>query len=80
RAQLLALKESQMVVVRYYGWRLPMFSMFPNAVNLWATDTAETPLPLFNILFFSVLILVAVTVWWKIRRFRQRRQAGNQPV
>ena len=68
RAQLLAGQPGQLAVVRYYGWRIPMLSMFPNATDLWATDVNEEPWPVFNILFFGLLALLCGWLWWKLRR------------
>lgn len=50
-----------------------MLGMFPNAVNVEAWDRDEGPFPVFNTIFFAVLALVVLTVWWKVRKFRQRR-------
>lgn len=74
RAQLLSRDESQMAIVRYYGWRIPMFSLFPNAVDVWATDVAEEPWPVFNIIFFTLLALLVATLAWRIRRWRAARR------
>lgn len=74
RAQLLSRDERQMAVVRYYGWRLPMFSLFPNAVDVWATDVAEEPWPVFNLLFFTVLALLIGSIAWRVRRWRAARR------
>lgn len=73
RAQMLARDNTQRALVTYYGWRIPMLGMFPNAVNIEAWDNDETPFPVFNTVFFVVLGLILVALWWKVRKFRQRR-------
>ena len=54
--------EPQWVVITHYGWRIEIFSMYPNAVDIRTVDSPEyLPLPWFNIFFFvglGVLILV----------------------
>jgi hypothetical protein len=74
RAQLLA-RDNKPVLVTYYGWRIPMLSLFPNAVNVQPWDSQDMPFPVFNTIFFVILALLVITVWWKWRRFRQRRAA-----
>ncbi len=50
------------VVVRHYGWRIQMFSMFPNIVSIRPAESAEEPLyPWFNgivIAFLAIVVLV----------------------
>jgi hypothetical protein len=51
------------VVVNHYGWRIPMFSMFPNALSIRkALGADETLLPWFNVLFISLLVLSVLIV------------------
>ena len=49
------------VVVRHYGWRIPLLSMFPNALSI---RTAEGPderlVPWFNIVFISLLVVTVL--------------------
>jgi hypothetical protein len=66
--------EPVWVVVRHYGWRNELMSIYPNAVSLRpASGPDERIIPWFNI---AVLVLVAA-LWWGIRvrwlRFRRRR-------
>ena len=83
RAQLLGQKQEQLALVTYYGWRIPVLKLFPNAVDIEAWDRPETPWPVFNTIFFTVLGLLVLAVWWKLRRFRQSRRlkadAGQTP-
>ena len=56
------------VLVKYYGWRIKVFSMFPNAVALKQVNKDYTHLPLFNIVFFILLI---VLIFITRRKFKQ---------
>lgn len=61
------------VVVRHYGWRIEIFSMFPNAVNVKpAPGPDHYPVPIFRIVFFFWLGVVILALWWAWRRFRER--------
>ena len=51
------------VVVQHYGWRLPWFSMFPNAISIREADGPnETLIPWFNISFVTLLIIVLLFI------------------
>lgn len=56
-------KEPRWVVVRHYGWRIPVLSMFPNALSLRpVAGPDEKLLPWFNVLFISLLVLTVLIV------------------
>lgn len=47
------------VVIRHYGWRFPMFSMYPNAISIRAASGPDdVGFPWFNTIFLSVLTLI----------------------
>jgi hypothetical protein len=49
------------VVIRHYGWRIPVLSMFPNALSLrQASGPDESLTPWFNILFITLLVLTVL--------------------
>ena len=56
------------VRVRYYGWRIRIFSMFPNAVSLKEVDQDYTHIPIFNIIFISLLMFLA---YYLRRKYKQ---------
>lgn len=78
RAELLKQKPEQMALVTYYGWRVPVLKLYPNAVNIEAWDRTETPWPVFNTLFSAFFLLMTGSVYWKLRRFRKARQLKHE--
>jgi hypothetical protein len=64
------IQESQKrwVRVRYYGWRSNIFSLFPNALSLKVVDKDYTHIPVFNIVFLTLLVAGA---FFLVRRFRR---------
>ena len=66
------------VLVKYYGWRIKVFSMFPNAVNLKVVDRDYSHFPLFNIVFFVLLITVVLIAKSKIKKVFERLRGRNK--
>ena len=59
------------VVVTHYGWRIPVFSLFPNAVSIEpATGPEASVTPWFNGVVLGLLALLALFLWLRIRRWR----------
>ncbi len=56
-------------LVKYYGWRFTMFSMFPNVLDLKKVDKDYTHIPVFNIMFFIILTTFVLVVRYKLKRF-----------
>jgi len=51
------------VVVRHYGWRIPVMSMFPNALSIRpASGPDDNPWPWFNIIFITLLVLSVLII------------------
>lgn len=66
RAENLKSTESQpgWVVVTHYGWRIPMLSLFPNAIDLERAEGPDQDLtPWFNIVLVTLLTLGLITLW-----------------
>lgn len=60
-------------VVTHYGWRIVIFSMFPNAISIKEVPGPDhTIIPWFNIVFLSLLALLLLTIWRFIVRLRRR--------
>lgn len=56
-------EQPKWVVVRHYGWRIPLLSMFPNAVSLRPAEGPEEELfPWFNVVLVALLVLVVLIV------------------
>lgn len=63
------------VLVKYYGWRFTMFTMFPNVLDLKKVDKDYTHIPVFNIVFFILLVTLVLTVRSKIKKLFKKREA-----
>lgn len=59
--------EKPWVRVRYYGWRIKMLSLFPNAISLKVVDKNYTHIPWFNIIF---IMLLSAGAFFTLRFFR----------
>ncbi|HVI30393.1 DUF1523 family protein [Hansschlegelia sp.] len=62
--------EKGIALITKYGWRLTVFSMFPNVTSVRRWDPADTVVPWFNIVFFSLIGAAALYVAIRIRRRR----------
>ncbi len=52
------------VVVRHYGWRIPIWSVFPNALSVRPAEGPDEELfPWFNVIFLSGLAIGLITIW-----------------
>ncbi len=71
-AQALAREEEKWVAVEHYGWRIKVFSMFPNTLNIEVVDGPDTKLfPWFNIIILTVLTLVFLFIARSILAFKK---------
>ena len=62
-AQAFAIDQNKpWVLVKYYGWRFTMFSMFPNVLDLKKVDKDYSHIPVFNIIFFIILMAMTIPV------------------
>ncbi|RMV50137.1 hypothetical protein ALP10_102020 [Pseudomonas syringae pv. helianthi] len=73
KAQGYSRDSQQLALIRYYGWRITILSMFPNVTEVEAVTSRDQPFPIFNTVFFVVvgLLMVMVVVGVK-RRFKGR--------
>jgi len=63
-------ENPQWVVITHYGWRIEIFSMFPNAVDLDPVDSPDYfPVPWFSIGFLTLLAIALVAAWIAWRNF-----------
>ena len=68
KAQGYSRGAEQLALIRYYGWRIKIFSVFPNVTSIEATTSREEPFPWFNTVFFTVLALVLIVIAVFIKR------------
>lgn len=62
------------VTVTHYGWRIRLFSIFPNATKIKRIAGPDTFLiPWFNIAFLFFLTMIILTIWRIIRKFKKKR-------
>lgn len=59
--------EKPWVRVRYYGWRIKIFSLFPNAISLKVVEKDYKHIPWFNIIF---LTLLGIGIFFLVRTAR----------
>ncbi len=75
KAQAFATNQDEpWVLVKYYGWRLTVFSTFPNVLDLKQVDRDYTHIPIFNIVFFVLLFTLAMLIRRKIKKLIARLQ------
>ena len=67
-------KDKPWVAVSHYGWRIPVFSMYPNAYKVKRVSGPDALLiPWFNIIFLSILALILAYSYLAWRNFKRRR-------
>lgn len=78
RAQAFAQSdEVETVAIRHYGWRIPIFSMFQNAIKAWPVEPDYRHIPIFNIAVIALLLAGAALAWFKMRRVFARVAEGR---
>ncbi|KTC10937.1 hypothetical protein AO391_14395 [Pseudomonas marginalis ICMP 9505] len=73
KAQGYSRNAEQLALVRYYGWRIKILSVFPNITDIEATNSREEPFPWFNTLFLGVIALVVIVAVVLVKRRLKRR-------
>jgi len=65
--------EEIWVAVKHYGWRIELFSLYPNAVSMKEVDGPNTRLiPVFNIVFLTLLAFLFLWILLRIRRWKKK--------
>ena len=82
-AQAFATDQSKpWVLVKYYGWRFTLFSMFPNVLDLKQVDRNYTHIPLFNIVFiilvFVLIFVIRIKFKKLVTRIRDRNKSNRE--
>ena len=77
---LISTKDSpRWVVVTHYGWRIEIFSMFPNATDIEeAEGPDQTVIPWFTIVFLVLLVAALIALWVAWRRFLERLEIDSR--
>lgn len=70
--------SKQLVALRHYGWRLTLFSTFPNAVKAWPVEEGYRHIPVFNILVLLGLAGIAFLGARRVRRASQVREENRR--
>jgi len=66
--------DEQWVAVTHYGWRIRLFTIFPNATKIRPVSGPDVFLfPWFNTVFLLSLALLLFWIWRQIRKFKKRR-------
>lgn len=65
-------QDKPWVRVRYYGWRINVFSLFPNAVSLKIVERDHTHLPIFNVALLLLIAAAGFLIWRLLGRLRNR--------
>lgn len=74
QAQSLAKSDGKWVAVRHYGWRIKLFSIFPNATSIKEVSGPNARLiPWFNIVFIGLLLGIWFLLWRMVRRWKAKR-------
>jgi hypothetical protein len=61
------------VAVTHYGWRVPIISVFPNAVKIVPVAGPDVRLfPWLNLVILGILAFLLFWAWMMLRQFRER--------
>jgi len=73
KAESFANKEDSWVAVQHYGWRIRLFSIFPNAIKVKKVSGPDVFLmPWFNIVFLTIVFGLLFWIWSLIRRWKKK--------
>lgn len=66
-------EKPEWVAVTHYGWRMPIFSIYPNAVKIRPVDGPDVQLiPWVNIIVLGLLALGVLMLWRMWQQFKER--------
>ncbi len=67
--------DKELVALRHYGWRLKLFSIFPNALEAWPVEKGYWHFPLFNLI---VLAFIGSLLFILVRYIRRLSKALDE--
>lgn len=68
--------DKQLVALRHYGWRLTLFSAFPNGVKVWPVEEGYRHIPIFN----TLVILAIGGIFFVVFRRISKSLAGARQI
>lgn len=72
--------DKQLVALRHYGWRLSLFSTFPNAIKVWPVEEGYRHIPIFNIVVLTIIAGLIFILARYIRRTLNSLDAKRQAL
>jgi len=73
KAQDMAKKDEQWVAITHYGWRIKLFSIWPNATKIKKVSGPDVFLiPWFNIVFLGAVFLFLFWIWRMVRGWKKK--------
>ena len=71
--------DPRWMIVKHYGWRIPIFSTFPNAISISpAEGPDQTVIPWVKIIVLALLIGFAAYLWYLVHNIFKRRDAAKE--
>jgi hypothetical protein len=69
--------DPRWMIVKHYGWRIPIFSAFPNVLSIEpAEGPDQTLIPWLKIVVLVLLVAFAGYLWWWVHGIFKRRDAA----
>ena len=66
--------KDRIAAVTHIGWRIPLLSMFPNALSVKNVDASYSTFPSLALIIWGVIVLIGAAGWLMFRRWRTRRR------
>lgn len=66
--------KDRVAAVTNIGWRIPLLSMFPNALSVKSVDPSYSPFPSLALIVWTFIVLIGGFGWLMFRRWRSRRR------
>ena len=66
--------KDRVAAVTNIGWRIPVLSMFPNALSVKSVDPSYSPFPSLALIFWGFIVLIVAAGWLALRHWRSKRR------